>query len=80
MNFKMWKRWWKTVDKIQDFDKAALAEFGCRMCNNARQSHRQSRGINPRPCIWRNENYSALECFGCASLKATLHNFLKETR
>lgn len=68
------------ANDIQDFDKAALAEFGCRMCNNTRNAHMRSHGIKPRPCVWRNENYSALECFNCASLQAALHNFLKETR
>lgn len=81
MNFKMLKRWWKTVDNIQDFDKSMLAEFGCRMCFNQKQDrHKSLYGKGDRPCIWKNENRTAEECFGCASLKATLLNFLKETR
>lgn len=68
------------ANDIQDFDKAALAEFGCRMCNNAQNAHRRSHGIKPRPCPWRNENFSAAECFNCDALKLALDGFLKETR
>lgn len=68
------------MDNLQDFDKAALAEFGCRMCRNARQAHRISHGIKTIPCIWKNEKYGALGYFGCDALKLALTNFLEETR
>ena len=65
---------------IQDFDKAMLAEFGCRMCNNSRNAHRLSHGLKPLPCIWkRAELYGAQEFYGCDTLKLALTNFLKET-
>lgn len=64
---------------IQDFDLAALAEFGCRMCRNARQAHRIEHGQKPVPCIWKNDRYGALGCFGCDSLKRALVAFLQET-
>lgn len=64
---------------IQDLDKAALAEFGCRMCQNARQAHRISHGMKPVSCIWKNKAYGALNCFGCDSLKRALSAFLQET-
>ena len=67
-------------NKLQDFDLAALAEFGCRMCRNARQAHRISHGIKPITCIWKNEKYGALGYFGCDALKLALTNFLEETR
>lgn len=64
---------------IQDFDLAALAEFGCRMCRNARQAHRIEHGQKPVPCVWKNDRYGALGCFGCDSLKRALVAFLQET-
>lgn len=67
------------MDNLQDFDKAALAEFGCRMCQNSRQSHRLSHGLRLIPCIWKNEALGSCECFGCDSLKRALAAFLQET-
>ena len=68
-------------NSIQDFDKATLAEFGCRMCNNSRNAYRRSHGLKPLPCIWkRAELYGSQECFGCDVLKLALTNFLEETR
>ena len=67
-------------NKLQEFDLMALAEFGCRMCRNARQAHRIEHGQKPVSCIWKNEKYGALGYFGCDSLKLALTDFLEETR
>lgn len=64
---------------IQDFDKAALAEFGCRMCHNARHAHGISHGLPQKPCVWRRDEYGAENFYGCDALKLALTNFLKET-
>lgn len=81
MNFKMLKRWWKTVDNsIQDFDKAALAAFGCKMCHISKNAHNLSHGYKPRPCIWKHSDYGALQYYGCDTLRRMLDDFLKETR
>ena len=66
-------------NSIQDFDKAALAAFGCKMCHNAWYAHGISRGLPQKPCVWRREEYGALGYFGCDALKLALTNFLKET-
>lgn len=69
------------MENLQDFDKAALAEFGCRMCNNARNAHRLNHGLKPIPCIWKRiELYGADGCFGCDGLKVALQDFLAEMK
>ena len=69
------------ANDIQDFDKAMLAEFGCRMCNNARNAHRLNHGLKPIPCIWkRTELYGADKCYGCDGLKVALEDFLAEIK
>ena len=68
------------MNNLQEFDLMALAEFGCRMCFNAKQErYKNLYGKEKRPCVWKNEDLGAKECYGCTSLQATLHNFLKET-
>lgn len=70
----------KMANDIQDFDKAMLAEFGCRMCHRARNAHGISHNLNPRPCIWKNVLFSAEQCFNCAPLRQALEQFLTEIR
>lgn len=69
------------ANDIQDFDKAMLAEFGCRMCNNVRNAHRLNHSLKPIPCIWkRTELYSSDKCYGCYSLRNALEDFLAEIK
>lgn len=69
------------ANDIQDFDKAMLAEFGCRMCNNSRNVHRLERGLQPISCIWkRPELFGADRCYGCDGLKVALDSFLAEIK